>query len=323
MTPVSIVVPTYNRADLVERLLNSLASQTVQAQVIVVDNGSSDETAAVLSRFRDVEVLRLERNEGFARAVNRGAQRADGDALVLLNNDCVCDPEFVEEIVAALEPAEGIVMAAAVLRNSRTPSLIDSAGMELDSTLLPFDYLNGLPVDVVDGTVEAPVGPSAAAAAFDREAFLGVGGFDEGLFCYWEDVDLVVRLRLEGATCALARRARANHIHSATLGSGSRAKNYLMGFGRAYALRKWRVLGVRRLGAVLGRELVICGGQLIVDGNGGGIRGRIDGFRAAATIERHPYPERALAPRRPRAATTLRRRARRRMRLLARAGEGR
>ena len=79
--------------------------------------------------------------------------------------------------------------------------------MQLDRTLLVFDYLNGEPVACLDDGVPDPIGPSGAAAAFDRTAFLSAGGFDENLFAYWEDVDLVLRMRLEGARCALARDA--------------------------------------------------------------------------------------------------------------------
>ena len=106
-----------------------------------------------------------------------------------------------------------------------------------------------------------PVGPSGAAAAFDRDAFLAVGGFDENLFAYLEDVDLVLRMRLDGGRCRLAPDARGVHEHSGTLQSGSARKDYLMGFGRGYMLRKWGVLTARRLPPVLIRELVICAGQ--------------------------------------------------------------
>ncbi len=107
------------------------------------------------------------------------------------------------------------------MRDWRDRSLIDSAGMELDRTLLVFDYLNGEPLTVLDRPVDDPVGPSGAAAAFDRETFVSAGGFDENLFAYWEDVDLVLRLHRLGARCALAADAIGDHEHSATLGSGS------------------------------------------------------------------------------------------------------
>ena len=248
----------------------------------------------------------MERNEGYTRAVNAGARHADGDLIVLLNDDCVCDPGFVERITAPIDPAAGVVMAAGVMRDWHDPSLIDSAGMELDRTLLVFDYLNGEPLSRLRPASPDPIGPSAAAAAFDRSTFLSVGGFDERLFAYWEDVDLVVRLRRLGLRCALAADAIGDHEHSATLGSGSARKNYLMGYGRGYVLRKWQVLNARRLGPVLVREAVLCAGQAIVDRNVAGVRGRLRGYRsrggARALPGRHRARPRPPAPPRPCAA---------------------
>ena len=147
--------------------------------------------------------------------------------------------------------------------------------MELDRTLLVFDYLNGEPLALLGGGRRRPDRPlGAPPRRSTATTFLSVGGFDERLFAYWEDVDLVLRLRRLGLRCALAPDARGDHEHSATLGSGSARKNYLMGFGRGYVLRKWRVLNARRLGPVLAREAVLCAGQAVVDRNVAGVRGR-------------------------------------------------
>jgi GT2 family glycosyltransferase len=289
---ITVIVPTVRAGPQLRRLLDSLEAQTVPHRTVVIENGSLNGAGATRA---GVDVIRLDYNVGFGRAVNLGARRADGGALVLVNDDCVCDPSFLEEITRPLAPATGTVMVAGVLRSADLEGRIDTAGMELDATLLPFDYLNGSPLAVLENDVPDPIGPSAAAAAFDRDAFLEIGGFDEQLFAYWEDVDLVLRLRNAGATCALARRALGTHEHSATLGSGSEMKNYLMGFGRAYVLRKWGVLGVRRLPQVAIRELVLCAGQALVDRNVAGVRGRFHGFRAARAVERHPYPDDVLA----------------------------
>ena len=115
-------------------------------------------------------------------------------------------------------------MAAGVMRDARSPELIETAGIELDRTLLAYDYLNGEPLTVLEGEVPDPLGPSGAAAAFGREAFLEAGGFDERIFAYLEDVDLVLRLRRDGGRCRLARDAQGVHEHSATLGAGIRAQ---------------------------------------------------------------------------------------------------
>ncbi|MGH2953976.1 MAG: glycosyltransferase [Solirubrobacterales bacterium] len=313
---ISVVVPTVTAAR-VERLLESLAAQTADHQAIVVDNGLEPNGAALERRFDGVEVLRPGANLGYSRACNLGAEHADGEALVLINDDCVCDPDFVERIAAPLDPAAGTVMAAGVMRDWSDPERIDSAGMELDETLLVFDYLNGEPLSRLEDGVDDPIGPSGAAAAFDRASFLAVGGFDERLFAYWEDVDLVLRLRRIGFRCALAADARGVHEHSATLGSGSARKNYLMGYGRGYLLHKWGLLDLRRLPAVLARDGALCLGQAVLDRNLAGLRGRIAGYRATRRTELRPRSL-PLGDGAPTALSTLRRRARRRARLRGR-----
>jgi GT2 family glycosyltransferase/glycosyltransferase involved in cell wall biosynthesis len=317
VSSISVVVPTVGGPRLA-RVLDSLAEQSADHQVIVVDDGSP---AGIEVEGRDrVEVLRLDTNSGFSRAVNAAAELADGEALVLLNDDCVVDPDFLERITAPLDAAAGVPMIAAVMRDWAEPGLIDSAGMELDPTLLVWDYLNGEPLEILDGGVPDPVGPSAAAAAFDRAAFREAGGFDEALFAYWEDVDLVLRLRREGARCALAADARGTHEHSASFGSGSARKNYLTGFGRGYVLRKWGASSPRRLPAIVARDAVVCAGQALLDRNLSGVRGRIEGYRAARPSE--PYPEGLPVGQAPGAADTLRRRLARRRRLRARSPGG-
>ena len=124
----------------------------------------------------------------------------------------------------------------------------------------------------------------------------GAGGFDERLFAYWEDVDSCSGCGGEGYRCALAADARGVHEHSATLGSGSARKNYLMGFGRGYVLRKWRVLSASRFAGVMARA-VLCAGQAIVDRNVAGLgdvwmatgrRGRPSPTRSSSSARRRP-----------------------------------
>lgn len=288
-------------------------------RTIVVDNAAPEGSVGpLIARHDFAERLRLEENVGFGRAVNAAAARTEDAALVLVNDDCVCEPRFVEELVASLDPAAGVVMAAGVLVDAFAPETIDSAGIELDETLLGFDYLNGAPLSSLAPSTPGPVGPCGGAAAFDRLAFSEVGGFDESFFAYWEDVDLALRLRRAGGGCILARYARATHEHSATLGSGSRRKDYLMGFGRGYVLRKWSVLGSpARTARVLATDAVLCGGQLVLDRTLAGVRGRLDGYAAGGTVPREPYPADVLAQG-PLSSHSLVRRLNRRARLRSR-----
>jgi N-acetylglucosaminyl-diphospho-decaprenol L-rhamnosyltransferase len=241
---IHVVIPTLNACDLLIGALESLDAQTVSCHVTVVDNASTDGTAAVISeRFPRVRVVRNERNLGFGAAINRVALALDGDVLVLVNNDVVCEPEFVERLVAPLaEP--GVGMAAGVLLIGSDPDRVDSAGIEFDTTLRGWDQLWNIPVErLLDA--RDPVGPCGGAAAYRLDLFREAGGFDESLFAYWEDIDLALRLGGAGWRCVLVRDARVVHLHGATLGAASPAQRRLEAFGRAYVLAKY---GVARRG---------------------------------------------------------------------------
>ena len=312
MPTPAVVVPSYNGQELLTSLLLSLAQQTLEHEVVVVDNGSTDATCDVVAeRFPDARLLPLPENLGFGRALNRGVRASTASTIVFLNNDVVCEPEFLERICLALEPSRGVVMAGGVLVQAEQPDRIDSAGMVFDETLFAYDYLRGDPVEILDDGVADPLGPCAGAAALDRAAFEAVGGFDERFFAYLEDVDLVARMITTGGRCRLVPGARALHRHSATLGSGSRSKNELMGWGRGYTLAKYRLHRRPRLFArALAAELVIASGQLLIDRTAVGFRARGRGFRAGLHVPPHPLPD--LPP--PTAAISLTNALRRRFR---------
>jgi hypothetical protein len=235
-----VVIPTLNGRERLLRTLESLEDQSEPASVVVVDNASTDGTVdAVTDRFPDVTVLENERNLGFGAAINRAALELEGDALVLVNNDVVCEPEFVALITEPLtQPLVGTV--AGVLLQAAKPGLVDSAGIELDTTLGSWDYLWNRPVRAL-ASARDPVGPCGGAAAYRLDAFKELGGFDEALFAYWEDVDLALRFREAGWRCALAPEARALHEHGQTVGAASPAARRLEAFGRGYVLAKYRV----------------------------------------------------------------------------------
>jgi GT2 family glycosyltransferase len=244
-----VVIPTLNARDLLLETLESLERQTVAVEVVVADNASTDGTAdAVAERHPGVRVLRNERNLGFGAAVNRAALDLDGDVLVLVNNDVVCEPQFVERLLEPFARPE-VGLAAGVLLQSEAPDRIDSAGIELDTTLRSWDYLWNEPVEALEHARD-PVGPCGGAAAYRLGAFKELGGFDETLFAYWEDVELALRFREAGWRCVLAPGARALHEHGQTVGAASPAARRLEAFGRGYVLAKYRVGGrsvLRRL----------------------------------------------------------------------------
>ena len=105
---VSIILVLFNRAELTFRCLRSLGACSVPIEIVIVDNGSSDGTSALLDAVENAVVIRKDANEGFAHGVNAGAARARGKDLLLLNNDAELLPGSLEAAVATAESAPGI-----------------------------------------------------------------------------------------------------------------------------------------------------------------------------------------------------------------------
>jgi GT2 family glycosyltransferase len=283
----TVYIPTLSGGEKLQRCLESLQRQTVPTQVVVADNGDGEGSAAMLAeRFPQVTRVGFGRNLGFGPALNRAIREIGEGPIILLNDDAVAEPQLVEQLLAG---AEGAELVAAVLLSERDPSRIDSAGVLVDQTLMAFDYLCGAPIGAVDGAAN-PLGPTGGAALYDRDAFNAVGGFDERIFLYYEDVDLALRMRAEGGRCALAPQARAIHGYSLTLGAGSGRKHAMTGWSRGYLLRRYGVTSRPSLAAqAIAREAAICAGQLLRSRTLAGARGRVAGWRAAKGL-----PERAL-----------------------------
>ncbi len=175
-------------------------------------------------------------------------------------------------------------MSAGVLRDHVDPDLIDTAGMELSSTLhglrLPARAAArgprlGSRTDraVGGGRRRSTERPSSTRAASTRPC--SPTGRTSTSSCGCGSA---------GGRCAFCPDARGTHAHSATLGSGSAAKNRLMGFGRGYVLRKWSVARGSRALRVLAEEASLCAGQALIDRNAVGLtraRSGMRGLRAA------------------------------------------
>ncbi len=230
-------------------------------------------------------MLGLERNIGFGPALNHAVREHRADPLIFLNSDVECEPRFVEALLDAA--AEGVQSVAGVLLQEQAPGLIDSAGVVADRTLMGFDYLHGEPREAAVGAAD-PLGPTGGAALYDRRAFDAVGGFDERIFLYYEDLDLALRMAGAGARCRLAPGATALHAYSAGLGAASAAKYERTGWSRGYMLRRYGVMSRPRDAVrVLAIEGAICAGQLLKDRTAAGLRGRLRGWRDgdAATLD--------------------------------------
>jgi N-acetylglucosaminyl-diphospho-decaprenol L-rhamnosyltransferase len=305
----AVYIPHFNGFERLERALGSLRAQTRPVDVVVADNGSSDGSAELLrERFPEVGLIELGRNLGFGPALNRAIEEEPGDPVILLNDDVECEPRFVEAMLEA--SGGGAEMVAGVLLQEPAPELIDSAGVVADRTLMGFDYLHGEPLSALEGAAD-PLGPTGGAALYRREAFEAVGGFDERIFLYYEDLDLALRMAAAGARCRLAPEARALHAYSASLGAGSSDKYARTGWSRGYMLRRYGVMSQPGTALrALACEAAICTGQLLLNRTAKGIEGRVRGWRDGGGLERREVDGAPLLDISIREALRLRRRRR-------------
>jgi N-acetylglucosaminyl-diphospho-decaprenol L-rhamnosyltransferase len=280
-----VYIPNFDGGEHLARALASLRAQTQEVDVVVVDNGSTDGSdRMVAERFPEVTLLALGENLGFGPALNRAIAAHPAEQVILFNNDAEAEPRFVEALVDGL--GAGVDSVAGVLVQERDPGLIDSAGVIADRTLMGFDHLHGEPLAAAAGGPD-PLGPTGGAALYRREALAAVGGFDERIFLYYEDLDLALRLAARGGRCRLAAEARALHAYSASLGAASGAKYARTGWSRGYMLRRYGVMRDPRLALrALACEAAICAGQLLRDRTAAGLAGRVRGFRAGGGLER-------------------------------------
>jgi len=205
---ISIVVPVHDNAAGLEECLRALApSAGPSVEILVVDDGSTDDPAAVVSRF-PVRLLRLERNSGAGAARNFGARHAAGDVLLFVDSDVVAAPDAVGRVARLLEDRPEV---AAVFGSydaaPRAPGLVS----QFRNLLHHFVHQQG---DPEASTFWAGCG------AVRRSAFEAAGGFDTGRYTRAiEDIELGYRLRDAGLRILLDKELRGTHLKRWTLAS--------------------------------------------------------------------------------------------------------
>ena len=222
---VSLVIVSWNSAEHLPRCLDSLVSQTFQDfEVIIVDNGSSDQGIAGLEQqytTLDLHVERLLSNRGFAVANNVGARLAHGRWLGLLNADAYPKPDWLERLLdAANRHPEFSFFSSRQLQYTQ-PDILDGSGDEYHISGLAWRRFYNYPAQDYGLQEEEVFSACAAAAIYNRDDFLRVGGFDESYFAYFEDIDLSFRLRLAGGRCLYVPQAEVCHVGSASSGKTS------------------------------------------------------------------------------------------------------
>lgn len=225
-TKVVVVIPNWNGADMIVDSVKSLQAQTYKHTIIIVENGSVDDSIAVIeSNFPDVILLKNPVNLGFAGGVNTGIRYAlehDFDAIALFNNDAIADKSWLAGLVENLELYPNVGMVTCKLM-SIDKSHIDSTGDIYTTWGIP--YPRGRDESVTDKYDGSPwiFGASGGASLYRSDMLRQIGLFDEDFFAYYEDVDISFRAQLAGWK---ARYEPTAHVFHATSSTGSKIPGF-------------------------------------------------------------------------------------------------
>ena len=231
MTDVSIIIVSYNTADLTLAAIQSVYDETrVGFELLVVDNDSSDGSADLIARrFPQVNLIRLDYNAGFAAANNLAAKEASGRYVLLLNPDTVVLDGAIDTLVAFADehPEYGIYGGSTFFADgSRNPT----AGWNRPTAWSLFCIATGLatlfprsrvfnPESLAGWTWNEPREVDIVTGCLllsSRESWVRLGGFDPRFFMYAEDADLCLRAREAGLSPALVPAARIIHYGGAS-----------------------------------------------------------------------------------------------------------
>lgn len=218
----TVVVPTLVAGEPLAECLRSLAAQTQRDfHVIVVDN--SGKGLVKNAHFPGIAIIEMDRNVGFGTAINAAIEGSTAPYIATLNDDAAADPNWLSQLVAAMESDAQIGSCASQVRLS--PNVLDSAGMLIcaDGSSKQRGHLRP-PLEFRGSG--AVLMPSASAALYRRTMLDQTGGFDGDFFLYCEDTDLGLRAARLGWTCRYASEAIVEHRYSQSAGRVSPLKAY-------------------------------------------------------------------------------------------------
>lgn len=296
----SVIVPNFNGVRHLPVVLDALRAQRfTDFEVIVVDDASSDDSAALLeSRYPDVRLIVNRRNMGFASSCNTGAVIARGRMIVLLNSDTEPEPAWLEELVKVFvaNPRAAAVTSKLLLFDRRdtlhtTGDMLGIDGVPHNRGVWEPDHGQyDAVVDVFSGC--------GGATAYRREVWQALGGFDEEFWMYLEDVDFGFRARLAGWEAVFAPQARVYHHLSAS--GGDLLASYYVGRNTIWTIAKNmpRSLFLRNAPAILARQLTIAI-DAMRNWRGAAAQARLRGQLAGLLgLRRQLQKRRAIQPRR-------------------------
>jgi GT2 family glycosyltransferase len=222
MIKLSVIIPNWNGEKYLDGCLKSLCHQSEdEIEIIVVDNGSSDDSERIVAGYPKVRYIPLKKNLGFAKAANIGIKEAKASLIGLLNNDTEIDSDWAKEMTLAANryPDAGFFASKMLQFNQR--NTIDAFGDALNWSGRAYNIGKHKHDSKEFSDYTYTFGACAGAAVYRKEMFENVGYFDEDFFMYLEDVDLSFRAQNAGHRCVAVPKANVFHV-----GGASSSKNF-------------------------------------------------------------------------------------------------
>ena len=223
---VTVVVPTWNGADLLEACLACVQSQDLTpARIVVVDNASTDSTLSVVKQFAGVEVMRMQTNEGYSGALARVVASLNTEYVAPLNNDAQPDPRWLSVLTRHLEAHARTGCAFPMV--VRTDGLVDTGGDILTIAGFAYKHWFRSPPPIVLPSSKWFVSAPGVAPVYRVRAIHSVGGWDAGLHSQWDDIDMGLKLWEAGWDLDAVHSVRVVHRQGASAGRDIRGRDFL------------------------------------------------------------------------------------------------
>ncbi|MBR4782567.1 MAG: glycosyltransferase family 2 protein [Bacteroidaceae bacterium] len=277
MKAVSVVILNWNGASMLRRFLPSVIEHSPEAEIIVADNGSTDDSVQVVEQeFPAVGIIRLDQNYGFAEGYNRAIAQVSTPYTLLLNSDVEVTAGWLHPLLSFMEAHPDAAACQPKLLNLNHRESFEYAGAcggFLDS--LGYPYCRGRVMSVVeqdrgqyDGEPVPVFWATGAAMLIRTDIYNKVGGLDSRFFAHQEEIDLCWRLRSRGYGVWSVTESKVYHLGGATLDKSNPRKtflnfrnNLLMLYKNLPASRKTSVLATRYFLDYLAALQMLLGGR--------------------------------------------------------------
>ena len=232
---LSIVILNWNGADMLRRFLPSVIEHSPEAEVIVADNGSTDESLQLLAKqFPGIRVLTFDHNYGFAEGYNKAIAQVESELCLLLNSDVRVEEGWLQPMLNYMEQHPEVAACQPKIRCEWAPHMLEYAGACGGYIgRLGFPFCRGR----ILGTVERDEGQydsiasvawaTGAALLIRRDIYINAGGLDGRFFAHQEEIDLCWRLRSRGYGIVCIPQSVVYHVGGGTLPKESPRKAYL------------------------------------------------------------------------------------------------